>query len=134
MLYSARKPVGFTTQTNLLYFCCCLLGIFKMTGKLHSPTMALALVLFGLLLVGVHSHGSLTVPRSRNVINPIQGQAWWKDHGNGHGGSLSAAGPKPINGPGESTAPCAPRASGVQPAGSRTYTTTAIQQQQQQQQ
>lgn len=76
-----------------------------MTGKLHSPTMALAMVLFGLLLVGVHSHGSLTVPRSRNVVNPIQGQTWWKDHGNGHGGTTAAAGPKPLWGPGEWIAP-----------------------------
>jgi hypothetical protein len=49
----------------------------------------------------VTAHGSLTLPRSRNVISPIQGQTWWKDHGNGHGGTLATAGPKPLNGPGK---------------------------------
>jgi hypothetical protein len=60
----------------------------------------MALALLGLLVVGVQSHGSLTLPRSRNVLFPIQSEPWWKDHGNGHAGNRIAAGPKPLNGPG----------------------------------
>jgi hypothetical protein len=63
---------------------------------------ALLLALLALAAApGVSAHGSLTVPRSRNVLLPFNGQTWIKDHGNGHGGTLSAAGPKPLNGPGE---------------------------------
>lgn len=72
----------------------------------QTPETAMALALFGLLVVGVQSHGSLTVPRSRNVLFPIQSQAWWKDHGNGHGGGATA-GPKPLNGPGGCVGSCA---------------------------
>jgi len=72
-----------------------------------TPETAIALLaLFGLLVVGVQSHGSLTVPRSRNVIFPIQSETWWKDHGNGHGGNKVAAGPKPLNGPGGCVGSC----------------------------
>lgn len=64
-----------------------------------GPTLGLAAIAICGLLLGVQGHGSLTVPRSRNVLSPIQGQTWWKDHGNGHGGGAQA-GPKPLNGPG----------------------------------
>lgn len=65
-------------------------------GKLATTALVLG-VLGMFMFVGVQSHGSLTVPRSRNVIAPIQGQTWWKDHGNGHGNPVV----KPANGPGE---------------------------------
>lgn len=73
-------------------------GTAEMKTAMRSTALALALL--GALLVGVESHGSLTIPRSRNVLSPIEGQTWWKDHGNGHGGTLTAPGPKPAWGPG----------------------------------
>lgn len=76
-----------------------------MAAAHHGRLLAAAGVLLAVLLAlaaapGVSAHGSLTVPRSRNVLRPINGETWWKDHGNGHGGTRSAAGPKPLNGPG----------------------------------
>lgn len=66
---------------------------------MRSTALTLAL-LSTLLVAGVNAHGSLTSPASRNVISPILGQTWWKDHGNGHGGTQATAGPKPAWGPG----------------------------------
>lgn len=63
--------------------------------------LALGVAILGAMLIGVESHGSLTIPRSRNVISPINSESWWKDHGNGHGGVRTQAGPKPAWGPGE---------------------------------
>ncbi len=45
------------------------------------------------------AHGSLSRPASRNVLAPINGETWWREHGNGVGTALT--GPKPANGPGE---------------------------------
>ncbi|WIA43871.1 hypothetical protein OEZ86_010284 [Tetradesmus obliquus] len=49
------------------------------------------------LLVGI----ALNYQGPRNVISPIQGQTWWKDHGNGFGAAIV----KPVNGPGVCGAP-----------------------------
>lgn len=44
------------------------------------------------------AHGSLSLPAPRNVLAPINGETWWREHGNGVGTALT--GPKPPSGPG----------------------------------
>jgi hypothetical protein len=75
------------------------LSVFNMPpvpGRLQLLLLVAALLAL-LAPAPVYSHGSLTVPRSRNVIRPINGETWWKDHGNGFGSAIV----KPLNGPGE---------------------------------
>lgn len=76
----------------------------------HQVHVGLLLgLILGLLIIGVHGHGSLTQPRPRNLItyitqarNDLLGRVeisgtWIKDHGNGHGRAVV----KPTWGPGE---------------------------------
>ncbi|KAF6256157.1 hypothetical protein COO60DRAFT_1530799 [Scenedesmus sp. NREL 46B-D3] len=73
-----------------------MLSMPAVPGRLQLLLLLVAALLALLAPAPVYSHGSLTVPRSRNVVSPIQGQTWWKDHGNGHGAQVV----KPLNGPG----------------------------------
>jgi hypothetical protein len=70
------------------------LPAFPMTPVPPVPGRLQLLLLVAALLAllapaPVYSHGSLTVPRSWNVIRPINGETWWNDHGNGFGSAQS---------------------------------------------
>jgi hypothetical protein len=66
-----------------------------------SGQLQLLLLIAALLALLAPAPCTLTVPLPSLALGtfsiPIQGQTWWRDHGNGHGSAIV----KPINGPGE---------------------------------